>query len=130
MTGGDAIWVIDDDPSDRELTLMALREVVPSRVTRGFSSLRSALATLAEGERPGLIFVDWTLPGEDTRAAPARIRAFGAKTCLLTNLDCALIAERTLFDAWASKPYGFDALCSLLRDAIQRTSEGDSLPPG
>lgn len=119
-----SIWVIDDDPSDRQLTLMAINEVRPDQETKGFSSLRAALASLASGERPDLVFVDWTLPGEDTRTAPAKIRSYGAASCLLTNLDCALIPERDQFDAYASKPYGYDALCSLLDDAIKRTMEG------
>lgn len=118
------IWVIDDDPTDRHLTLMALDHVRPGHVSKGFPSLRAALASLAEGERPALVFVDWTLPGEDTRTAPEKIRSYGASSCLLTNLDCALIPEREEFDAYASKPYGFDALCEILQSAIERTTKG------
>lgn len=112
------IWVIDDDPADRHLTLSAPESVDGSYSSRGFPSLRSAIAALESGDRPKMVFVDWTLPGEDTRSAPDRIRRYGAWTCLLTNLDCSMIPERVEFDGFASKPYGFDALCKLLADAI------------
>lgn len=113
------VWVIDDDPADRELTLAALRKVRPDVRTKGFSSLRAAIATLEEGARPDGAFVDWTLPGEDTSTAPGRIGQYGVWTCLLTNLDCAMIPERVRFDSFGSKPYGFDALCSLLDGALE-----------
>ncbi len=117
-----SIWVIDDDPTDRELTLAALREALPARPVEGFGSAREALERLADGERPSIVFVDWTLPGEDCSSAATRIRAYGAFTCLLTNLDCALIPERTGFDAFASKPYGFEALCQILVDVVDRAT--------
>jgi DNA-binding NtrC family response regulator len=119
MQHAQEIWVIDDDPADRHLTLWAL-ESTTSAARRGFESLRSAAAALEGGARPDIVFVDWTLPGEDTRTAPNRIGRYGAWTCLLTNLDCAMIPERTAFDAFASKPYGFDALCALLQTTVQR----------
>ena len=120
------IWVIDDDPADRHLTLVALQTIRPNLTFKGFASLRSALASLEDGNRPSVVFVDWTLPGEDTRTAPSKIGRYGAWTCLLTNLDCAMIPDREAFDSFGSKPYGFEALCQLLEGALQKWGDSDT----
>ncbi|HEY9144113.1 MAG TPA: response regulator, partial [Arenimonas sp.] len=57
------LWVIDDDRTVRFVLVQALRDA--GHKVSAFEGAREALAALADGERPDLVFTDVRMPGLD-----------------------------------------------------------------
>jgi two-component system nitrogen regulation response regulator GlnG len=63
MTAASRLWVVDDDRAVRFVLAEALREA--GYAVSAFEDPRQALAALADGELPDLVFTDVRMPGMD-----------------------------------------------------------------
>jgi two-component system, chemotaxis family, response regulator Rcp1 len=136
------ILLIEDSPSDTDLTLEALRDLkIPNRVTvveDGIAALEylRRQGEYAQAVRPDLIMLDLNLPRKDGREVLAEIKAdVGLKTIPVVVLTTSQ-AERDIVQAYNSnancyvnKPVDFNQFFDVLRTIESFWLQVATLPP-
>ena len=92
----DAVLVIDDDESYRDLVVLTLEDQCGAGDVRGFRSARPLLEYLARTDRAGvgLVLLDLHMPGMDGLALMAEIRKVDARVPVAVLSGAAAAEER------------------------------------
>lgn len=92
----DAVLVIDDDESYRDLVVLTLEDQCGAREVRGFPGARPLLEYLARADRGGvgLVLLDLHMPDMDGLALMQEIRKLDARVPLAVLSGAAASEER------------------------------------
>lgn len=131
----DAVLVIDDDESYRDLVVLTLEDQCGAGDVRGFRSARPLLEYLARKDRAGvgLVLLDLHMPDMDGLALMAEIRKLDARVPVAVLSGAAAAEERAAClaagaVAFLHKPVAYGelvmALQGLLRGAAHAAHGG------
>ena len=115
------LWVIDDDRTVRFVLVQALRDA--GHKVSAFEGAREALAALADGEQPDLVFTDVRMPGLDGLAFLDQLKAQQPDLPVVvmsayTDVASTAGAFRGGAHEFLSKPFDLDEAVALVERAL------------
>ena len=115
------LWVIDDDRTVRFVLVQALRDA--GHKVSAFEGAREALAALADGEQPDLVFTDVRMPGLDGLAFLDQLKAKNPELPVVvmsayTDVASTAGAFRGGAHEFLSKPFDLDEAVALVERAL------------
>src|SRR5690606_21608246 len=115
------LWVIDDDRTVRFVLVQALRDA--GHKVSAFEGAREALAALADGEQPDLVFTDVRMPGLDGLAFLDQLKAKNPDLPVVvmsayTDVASTAGAFRGGAHEFLSKPFDLDEAVALVERAL------------
>ncbi|WP_339824504.1 nitrogen regulation protein NR(I) [uncultured Arenimonas sp.] len=119
------LWVIDDDRTVRFVLVQALRDA--GHKVSAFEGAREALAALADGEQPDLVFTDVRMPGLDGLAFLDQLKAQQPDLPVVvmsayTDVASTAGAFRGGAHEFLSKPFDLDEAVALVERALPPTN--------
>jgi chemotaxis family two-component system response regulator Rcp1 len=136
------ILLVEDSPSDAELTVEAMREArVPTRVTvveDGVSALEflRRQGVYARAQRPDLILLDLNLPRKDGREVLAEVKTDDVLKSIPVLVLTTSRTEADVVDSYRlhancyiEKPLDFDHFLKVVRTIEEFWFHATSLPP-
>lgn len=122
----DAVLVIDDDESYRDLVVLTLEDQCGASEVRGFHAARPLLEYLARSDRAGvgLVLLDLHMPDMDGLALMAEIRKLDARVPLAVLSGAAAAEERAAVlaagaVAFLHKPVAYGELVLALQGLVR-----------
>ncbi|MAL03869.1 MAG: nitrogen regulation protein NR(I) [Arenimonas sp.] len=124
------LWVIDDDRTVRFVLVQALRDA--GHKVSAFEGAREALAALADGERPDLVFTDVRMPGLDGLAFLDQLKAQQPELPVVvmsayTDIASTAGAFRGGAHEFLSKPFDLDEAVALVERALPPADAGPAV---